>query len=142
MPCPDTDDFRIAVDDDHVEDIRRDVEARMNATLDKTLADIAERIVEKVGHMAERLKAYKPATGKKRAENTFHDSLVDNVRELAKLLPAFNLGNNAKLATLIDRINAELCTNDAETLRTDDKQRKKVAKSADEVLAAVADFIA
>jgi hypothetical protein len=43
--------------------------------------------------------------------------LVDNVRELARLLPAFNLTGDPILANISERINAELCTYDADDPR-------------------------
>lgn len=150
LPCPDTDkdDFRIAVASEHAEDIRRDIEKRMNVVMDGTLQDSAERIQDVVGHMAERLKAYKPAEkkpkgkGVEKAENTFRDSLVENVRELAALLPAFNLKNDPTMAAIAERIAQCLCANDADDLRENDKLRKAVAKDADAILRDVSQFIA
>jgi hypothetical protein len=40
--------------------------------------------------------------------------LLDNVRELARLLPAFNLTGDATLANISERINAGLCTHDGD----------------------------
>lgn len=154
LPCPDTDkdDFRIAVASEHVEDIRRDIEKRMNAVMDGTLQDSAERIQDVVGHMAERLKAYKPAEkatkgakkkkGVEKAEHTFRDSLVENVRELAALLPAFNLKNDPTMIAITERIAQCLCANDADDLRENDKLRRAVAKDADAILRDVSQFIA
>lgn len=141
LPFPDARDFRVDVDEKHMVDIKGDLEKQIQATYAKALASTAERITETVQRMSERLKAYKPPKGEKKAEHPFKDSLVENVRELADLLPAFNLTNDKKLTAIIDRVKKELCPTNPDLLREDDKLRKKVAKSADEVLAAVADFI-
>jgi hypothetical protein len=141
FPLPESDDFRSDVlDADTVEDIK----AELAETNDRVLADAmthtAKQIGEVVGHMAEKLKNYpgqKPAKGKKAGKGSrsfFSYSLVENVRELAELLPAFNLDNNPDLAAVTDRIKKELCTEDAKTLRENEGVRKSVAKSADDIL--------
>lgn len=143
LPCPDTDDFRIALTDDNVEDIRRDVESRMNSVLETSLRDSAERIVETIGHMSERLHAYKPGTKKgDKAEGAFRDSLVDNVRELVKPLRAFNMTGNAKLDDVIARIEGQLCKATPDELRDSAATRDAAAANADAILADVREFLA
>lgn len=143
MPCPDAEDFRCDIDDKHLDTIKDALESQMDDQLRSAVAGTAERVVEICGHMADRLSTFKPATKKgEKSENTFRDSLVENVRDIAKLLPAFNLDNDPKFDKLINRINKELCVHEAETLRKDDSVRKKVAKSAKEITKAVEEFLA
>lgn len=141
MPCPDASDFRVDLAKEHLSEMQSDVEARMKQALDATMNDIKERITNVVGHMAERLKAYKPSDGDNRAESTFRDSLVDNVRELTGLLPAFNLIGDKKLDAICKRMEKELCTEDADTLRTEAKVRQSVTKAADKILTDIASFM-
>lgn len=142
LPLPDTSDFRIALTEENVEEVRRDVEERMQRVLNNSMRDSAERIVEAVGHMAERLKAYKPAKRRgDKAENAFRDSLVDNVRDLIALLPAFNMTGDPRMTAIIDRM-AGLVAVDAETLRTSDNVRESVASAADAILRDVSEFLA
>lgn len=140
LPFPDSADFRVELDG--IDEIKREMQARMKEVYEGAMRDVAERITTLVGRMSERLKGYKPGKPGKRAEGTFKDSLVDNIKELADVLPHLNMAGDPKLAKIIERINKELCQTDAETLREDDKLRKKVATSADQVLTAIADFIA
>jgi hypothetical protein len=100
----------------------------------------AKQIINMVGHMSEKLKEYK--TGGDGKRKFFLNSLVDNVRELAELLPAFNLTEDPKLTEIIARIQRELCAEDAGELRTNDAARESVQKSADEIVAAVSQFLA
>lgn len=141
MQCPDIEDFRIALSKEQAEEVKLDLEKRLDETLRGTQRDMAERIAETVGRMAERLKAYQPATDETGAQNTFRDSLVGNVRELAELLPAFNLAEDKKLADIVGRIQRDLCTTEAEALRGDDATREKVAKAADKILKDVSAFM-
>jgi hypothetical protein len=142
MPCPDASDFRVDIAQEHISSIQDDVEDRMKSALDAAMRDTKERITEIVGHMAERLKAYKPGDEDNRAEGTFRDSLVENVRELVALLPAFNLTGDKKLDTLTKRIEKDLCTTDAQDLRDNDGARAHVAAAADKILTDVASFMA
>jgi len=133
FPLPESDDFRSDVlDADTVEDIKRELAETNEAVLADAMKHTAKQITEVVGHMAEKLKAYKkPGKG---SRSFFSHTLVENVRQLAELLPAFNLDNDPALDAIADRINKELCVEDAETLRHDDNARKSVAKSADDIL--------
>jgi hypothetical protein len=133
FPVPEAADFRSDVlDADTVEDIRRELVDTADAVTKDALAHTAKQIVEVVGHMSEKLKGYKKKGSKSRS--FFSYTLVDNVRELAELLPAFNLDGDAKLAEITARIKQELCAEEAATLRDDDKVRTAVAKSADQIL--------
>jgi hypothetical protein len=143
-PCPDSGDFRADLDPDVLKDIGVKLEKHLEGLLDKAMDDAAHRITDVVGHMVKRLKAYKPANKKKgtKAEGKFHDTLVENIRDLAKLLPTFNLNNDSKLASIHQSIMKELCINDPDTLREDDVVRKKVVKSAEDILKKVQEFLA
>jgi hypothetical protein len=143
FPVPDAKDFRIDIAQEHLKDLQRDVELRIKEALDAAMKDSFNRIIEVVGHMAERLNSYKPSTKKgERAQGTFRDTLVDNVRDLAKLLPAFNLTGDKTLAKLTKQIETELCRNDAETLREAPDVRKAVAESATQILQQVSAYMA
>jgi hypothetical protein len=136
LPFPDAADFRSELDDDTVAEIRAQLQVTTSTVVDKAMAHTVERIVSVVGHMANKLTAYSNrAPGE--LGGVFRDSLVENVRELADLLPAFNLVGDAKLDEIAKRIKAELCTEDAKSLRENDGAREAVQKSADEIVAAV-----
>jgi hypothetical protein len=140
LPVPDADDFRSDVlDADTIEDIKRELVETNDAVLTDALQHTAQQITEVVGHMADKLKRYKQKG--KDSRSFFSYTLVDNVRELADLLPAFNLTNDPNLAKIADRIKKELCAEDAETLRHNDAARKTVAKSADDILKDVASLL-
>ena len=143
-PCPDSGDFRSTLDPDQMKEIKANLDHHMDSQLKAAMQDTGYQIREVVQHMAERLKAYKPGDKKKgtKTEGQFRDSLVENVRDLAGLLPAFNLNADPKLAELNQRIVDELCQHDADALREDDLIRKKVRVSADKILKDVSDFLA
>lgn len=137
--------------------VRADVERSVREAVENALADTRERITKVVGHMATKLREYKPAekkrvrdrkTGKmvlktvEEADGIFRDSLVDNVAELAKLLPLFNLTNDPKFDRIAKRIKNELVSETAEDLREDEDLRDTVATSAESILEEVNAFMA
>jgi hypothetical protein len=142
FPFPDARDFRVGELVPDMATVKADLQKRMDAIWEEALGDVGTRIADVVGRMKDRLKAYKPGKPGKRAEGTFKDSLVDNVRELAEILPSFNLTGDPKFTKIIEQMQKDLCKHDAEVLREDDTIRKKVAASADSILTAVSDFIA
>jgi len=134
LPVPDADDFRSDVlDADTVEDIRRELAESADAVLDDAMKDSARQIVEVVGHMSRKLKEF-DANEKAGTRSFFTASLVNNVRELAELLPAFNFTNDPKFDAVVERINKELCAEDSDALRDNENARKSVRKSADSIL--------
>lgn len=141
MPLPDATDFRVALPQDVLDAIKADAAQDSRNALAGAMADVRARVVETVGRMAERLAAYKPATNTDKAEGVFRDSLVDNVRELADVLPSFNLTGDAGFAALIERIRGQLCGLDAAALRNDPAARAETAAAAAAIVADVSDFM-
>lgn len=138
LPFPDAADFRSELDADTVAEIKAQLQTTTANVIDGAMQHTVERILEAVGHMAKKLAEFKPSAGPgDKAEGVFRDSLVENVRQLAELLPAFNLTGDARLAEITDRIKSELCVEDAKDLRENDDVREAVQKSADEIVDAV-----
>ena len=137
FPVPDVGDFRSDVlDTATIADIKREMQEASEEVLQAAMKDTVKQISETVGHMAKKLKEYgeRELSDKKGKRTFFLDSLVDNVRDLAKLLPAFNLTNDPALAAVTARISKELVHEDAEVLRKNDAAREAVQKSAEEIL--------
>jgi hypothetical protein len=127
MPAPDAGDFRVALAAEHADDIRRSIERDMKEALATAMREPARRIIETVGHMAERLKTYQKG-------DRMYASMVENVQELAEFLPAFNLSDDPALTKLLARMKAELSA-DVEELKESDIARKKMAAAAEDILA-------
>lgn len=143
-PVADASDYRVKLGVEQLKDLKTSTEAWMKDALAQAMRDPAERIVDVVGRMVERLKNYKPANDAKgtKASGLFRDSLVTNIEELVELLPAFNLTNDKMLDGLTKRMKSELCKTNATTLREDERVRVKTAKSAEAILAAAQKLLA
>jgi hypothetical protein len=136
---PVANDFRVALGTGEADKIRADIERRFNDAMSGAARAAWERIAERVGHMAEKLRAFKPSAGKgDKADGIFRDSLVDNVRELVAVLPSLNITGDAALTRIADRMQRELCAVDASALRDSDSARNAVAESAESIMAEVA----
>jgi len=142
QPLPAAGDFRVTVSDADAAKIRADIEARTNAAVEAAVRDVFQRIGETVGHMAEKLAEYKPAEDGNRATGIFRDSLVENVRDLAELLPSLNVTESPELARIAERMKAELCGHDAAELRDNESARQDVAAKAAAIAEHVSTFMA
>jgi hypothetical protein len=142
LPLPDSADFRADLDAAQADRIRQEIADATREAMSTAIGDAWQRIVESVGRMVDRLNAYKPASGSNRAEGIFRDSLVENVRELVDLLPAFNLTSDPFLADIAARMARDLCQHDAAELRDNADLRRDTAKAAESILADVTAYLA
>jgi hypothetical protein len=139
---PDASDFRVDLGEAQAAEIRADIEARTKQALADAMRDVWERVAESVGHMADRLKNYRPAETKgDKSQGIFRDSLVENIRDLVAVLPGLNVTGDPRLAAVADRLPA-LCRDDAATLRDDATARASVAAEADAILKDVSEYLA
>jgi hypothetical protein len=141
LPVPDAADFRVDLADAQADEIRAAIESAARDALANATRDAWSRVAEVTGRMVERLNAFKPGGPNGRAENVFRDSLVENVRELASILPGLNLTNDPALARIAERMESDLCQHDAADLRESDVLRRDTAKAAADILAEVSDFL-
>lgn len=132
LPFPAAEDFRSDLDEETVAEIKQKLTENTDNVLSGAMKHTAKQITDVVGNLAKRLKEYEPGEGKK-----LYASLVDNVRELAELLPAFNLTSDPALDAITKRIQAELTVEDSAALKENEHARASVAQSADEIVAAV-----
>jgi hypothetical protein len=138
IPFPDVADFRSDLDQETVDEIRQQVEATSTRAVSDAMQSTAHEIVKLVGHMAEKLAEQRTKSGD--TKKWYADTLVENVRELARLLPAFNLTNDSRLTDITTRIERELCVEDAAVLRKNPDAALAVETSANDIVKAMVDF--
>ena len=135
FPLPSSGDFRVEIDPSEIARIQRSMDEQLNAMTRNATQDLVNRIVTAVTHMHDRMEAY---TGTR--EGSFRDSLVDNMRELADLVPTLNITNDPILEEIARRMH-DLVTYDPDTLRKNSSARSTVADTADDILAKMKQFI-
>lgn len=140
-PLPDTSDWRIDVGDDVLARLQQNAQDDANAAIREAMRVPVERIVSVVGNMAKRLKEKREtitvvdADGKTKQKRlgVFHDTLVENVRSLASMLPSLNLVDDPRLTALAAQITTDLCAFDADELKANDQLRANVAAKAEQI---------
>ena len=134
-PCPDAADFRVDLSKEIMDDLKADVEARMNDALENAMKEPVRRISDVVGSMVKRLKEFLPENEEYHASR-LHKSIITNVTDLIAVLPDFNLTGDKALTKLISRMERELTQTTTDVLKTDEHVRKETIRSAEEILAA------
>ncbi len=141
FPLPDAQDFRVAMSDLERDTLRAEIEETIEQAANAAVGDIYRQMFEPVRHMADKLKAYKPGLGDQKAESTFRDSLVENVREICERAPRLNFAGDSRLDSFVAEISATLAGNSAEELRNDMIVRADVAKRAEDIANRLSEFM-
>ncbi len=120
LPMPDVKDFRVEVSEGE----KKAFVEKMKEVEAEAMRSVWERLHGVLKTAAEKLND--PGA-------IFRDSLVENVSELCDLLPALNVSDDPKLDAAREDIKKLISGNSLETLRTDKKARKDVAKKLKDV---------
>lgn len=143
-PMPDKADFRVDLPAKELATINQNIDDQVARAVESAQNDLFQRLYSVVLSMRDRIKDFKVVEGKggkRKVENAFRNSAVENVRELCKMLPRLNFTNNPDLTRLAEEVAATLGNQDAETLREDDTLRAKAVEAADDVLKRMAAYI-
>lgn len=142
-PVPDKADFRVDVPAAELKRINADIDGQVKQALENATRDLFERLYKVVLALQTKLKGYKATTtkGKRSVEGAFRDSIISNIRELCEMLPRLNITGNKDLARIAAEVNKTLAKKNPAALRDDDSLRKETIAQADNILAAMADYV-
>ena len=121
LPLPDAGDFRVHLAQAEIDNIKEQITEDLQTATSGAMREVWQRLYEGVSKMAERLNT---------PDAVFRNSLVENLRELCKLLPLLNLTQDTRLDTLGQEIEARLNYHEPSTLRNNNKMRNQVAQAA------------
>lgn len=116
FPLPDSKDFRVGVSDKD----KKDFERKLKDIESKAMHDASERLLNVVKIATEKLKDPKAI---------FRDSLLENITEVAALIPVLNISNDSKLDALSEEAQDLVKSIDAEDLRCDPDERARARKA-------------
>lgn len=140
-PMPQAEHFRVqGLPAPVVEEIKKDIVANNAKALDNANQSAWSRVIERVEKLKLGLEGYKPAAvngGK--VEGKFHDTLVDNVAELADMIPSINVANDPDLSRMQQKLRA-LTAYTAQDLRVDANLRADVIKQTGIILAQIGEI--
>jgi 5,10-methenyltetrahydromethanopterin hydrogenase len=125
-------DFRVAIDQEHVERVKASMEAAAERRVQQAQADVWKRLLERVGKVAERLGD---------PEAVFRDSTIDNVAELVELIPGLNVLDDPDIERMRRQIEDKLVGHDAKDIRKDPDLRAELAGDAKAIVDEMAGFM-
>uniref|UniRef100_A0A6M3M9J8 DUF3150 domain-containing protein n=1 Tax=viral metagenome TaxID=1070528 RepID=A0A6M3M9J8_9ZZZZ len=121
MPLPIGDDFRCDIGTEEVDRIRAEITATTEASMQVAVRDAYDRVTKVVESYVDRLAG---------PETVFRDSLVENARQLADILPALNVTNDPRLAAIAAQLKDKLCAHEPEALRHNKTTRRETFEAA------------
>jgi hypothetical protein len=93
QPVPVIGDFRIAASESEIKEMEASLAAKIERAAKLAEKELVDRITEPLAKIVDKLKN-PPEDGKK---VIFRDTLIDNVREIVREIPAYNLSDNPVL---------------------------------------------
>lgn len=141
LPVPSHNDFRVDISAEHAAALRAEIEASVNSATEVAVKDVFDRITDVASRMVDRMSNYKPGQPGVRAEGTFKDSLVENARDLAALLPALNITGDQRISAMITKLEA-MSTETADVLRVNESARQDAATKAQDILDTIESYFA
>jgi hypothetical protein len=137
-PLPDASDFRVALGDEDVQRIKRQIEASLAASLQVGTRELWQRLYKVVRHMSDRLTEYNATEeGKGRK---LYDSWVTNIVEIVDVLPKLNITRDQELERMAADVRASLIV-DPNELRKSEIARSDTAKAAAQIAARMAAYM-
>ena len=142
-PVPEGDDFRVEMSAIDKQKIVKQIENKNNERLEQVTSDCFKRTHAVLERMINRLDNYNPEPNKDKGEkrNNFHDSLVENVRDLVDILPGLNVANDPRLDDLVTKMGTRLVETNADQLKQDTAKRSEVADHARDIMDQLNDFM-
>lgn len=136
-PLTTSNDFRVQIDQQHVDRVKQTMEEAALRRVQAAQADVWKRLLERVGRYQERLSSTnddgKPAV--------FRDTLVDNLEELVEMIPGLNILDDPNIEQIRQDILAKLSGHTAQDIRKDAELREELAGEAKEIVDKMAGFM-
>lgn len=125
-------DFRVEIDQAHVDRIKAQMESAAEARLQTATADVWRRMAETVGYFRERMADPKAV---------FRDSTVTNITEMLDLVPGLNVLDDPNIEAVRKSIAEALGGIDAKSIRKDPAFREELAGEAGKIMDTMAGFM-
>jgi hypothetical protein len=125
-------DFRVQVDQEHVDKIKAGMDEMFTKRLQSAQADVWRRIGEAVGRFHERMS---------QPDAKFRAATVDNVVDLIDEIPGLNVMDDPDIEAVRRMIKDKLLGADVEGLRKDPEYRSEMADEAKEIIDRMSGFM-
>jgi hypothetical protein len=125
-------DFRVSLDKADREQVKSDIESAMQRRLVEAQKHVWNRLSETMGHFTERMK---------NKDAKFKAATIENLAELADILPGLNVVSDPELDHIAKQIKALVDGCDPKAIRDNDKQRKAIGKEAQAIMNDIGGFM-
>ena len=114
-------------------------EAKMRLELAHAQSKVYARLLDKVGHVIERLSSFGEPVGKGNRTSTFRDSLIDSLNELVTFLPSMNIAEDSDLKAHTETLAKALQGLTPDAVRESPETREALLETACAVAADLLD---
>lgn len=124
LPLPTAGDFRVAMSDDVVDEVRAEIEQQLNARVQGMMSSVWDDLTKTITHLRDRLQANGP----------LFSSALDNVTDLLARLPGLNITDDAGLETIRKELHTALMGLEMKDLKKDEKLKQSTIGAVDDIL--------
>lgn len=125
LPVPSAGDFRVALIDEEMDVVKKDVTKRVKEAQAIAMQEVWKRLYDRVKHVAEKLQD---------PEAIFRDSMIENVRDTCELLKTMNIMDDPNLEVMRAEVEESLIMV-PDTLRANKEVRQATAEKANDIMA-------
>jgi hypothetical protein len=131
LPVPDANDFRVDVSKEAVDEIKKNITESVEARQREAIKDCWTRMEDVVGKIAQRLVL---------PDAVFRDTLIENARFVAEVIPDLNIADDIELNRACEKL-ADLAAISPAVLRYDIIKREDTCRKAQNLLQIIAEQI-
>lgn len=132
QPIPHREDFRIALAGPDLESVREDLDRRLQEAERGAVRHLYQRLAEPVANLIERLAD---------PDARITGATLNALRDITAALPDINFLDDPEVESLRQRIMADLCRLDPESVSTSSSDRSRAVAKANSILTAMAPWI-
>ena len=134
LPVP-TADFRVQLADEELDSIKADLQRRVEENSGIAMRDAWQRLYDRVKHMVERLSKMDDP------KSRFHESTLEHITELCKLLPRLNIMDDPNLEAMRYEVEAKLTGLSGDAVKNDPVLRQTKIDEAQDIMARMGAFM-
>lgn len=120
-----SDDFRVQIDQEHVDRVKASMEAAAEQRVHTAMQDVWRRMAEAVGYFHERMADPKAV---------FRDSTIHNVADLIDRIPGLNVLDDPNIEAIRQMVSDNLGGINAKEIRNDPALREELAGEAKQIV--------
>lgn len=131
-PVPAADDWRIKLDEAHVQYLTLQVESNLGEGIEKAMRHLVDRAIEQVERLHDRIDALDKGGGDRKAQ--LKGAVLDGISRIASELPLMNITGDARVDRVAREIKEKLARYDVKVIRENPAVRSELKSSSASIL--------